>query len=169
MVPESHIVLLGITKEGFHLGGGKRREFSFWLQISWLSKPWINMCHALRQYLRLDHGCKCTVFLVAVSTMTNSCIHYEYLQVFIKLKAAFWSVASLQLCNMSACSEASNHICSSWTVKKARCERALWKLKSFRWYQMVVWCLPGWRMHQLAMLLSAPDKLCCWIHCRILL
>lgn len=32
---------------------------------------------------------KCIVFLVAVSTVTNSCNHCEDLHVFIKLKVAF--------------------------------------------------------------------------------
>lgn len=108
------------------------REIFLWLQISCLSKPWINKCHMLAEHLRLHHGCQGTVSLVAVSTMTNSCIHYEYLQVFIKLTAAFWSIAPLQLCNMSPCSEAGNHICSFWAVKKARCEQTLWKPSSFQ-------------------------------------
>lgn len=132
MVTESQIILLRITNEGFSLGGGKRGEFFFWLQISWLSKPSINVCHTLAEHLRLHGGCQCTVSLNAVSTVTNSCIHYEYLQAFIKLKAAAWSIASLHLCNMSTCSEAGNHICSFWTVKEARCEQTLWKLSSFQ-------------------------------------
>lgn len=113
-------------------GRREGRGIFLWTQILWLGKPWINMCHTLAQHLRLHHGCQCTLSSAAVSTMSNSCVHYEYLQVFIKLKAAFWSIASLQLCNMSACSEAGNHICSFWTVKKARCEQTLWELSSFQ-------------------------------------